>query len=632
MSILIVDNLLKTYGDKVLLEHISFTIEPKERIGLIGINGTGKSTLLKIIAGTEGLEEGTISHSNQFHIEYLPQYPHFTEGLTVLDQIYFGNSPLMVTLRDYERALRELEEDPQDTERQKCLTNIQQRVEALNGWEIITLAKTILNRLGIENVNQTINELSGGQRKRVALAKALLQPADLLILDEPTNHLDNEIIEWLEEYLSQYLGAVLLVTHDRYFLNRVTNRIFELEQGKLYSYQGNYETFLEEKALREEKALASAEKRENLLRRELAWLRRGARARSTKQKARIQRIEEIQDNKPETTQENLDITLGAKRLGKKVLEIKEISKSYGDKKLINHFSYLVVPQERLGIIGPNGTGKTTLLNIMAGIVEPEEGYVDRGQTVKIGYYTQDYGGMDGNLRVIQYIKEGAEVIRTRDGQLITAAQMLERFLFSRTMQWTYINKLSGGEKRRLYLLRILMEEPNVLFLDEPTNDLDTITLTILEDYLEQFPGVVITVSHDRYFLDKVVDRLLAFEGEGIIRPFLGNYSEYIEIRKNEKEQELGKVTEKVTKSVVQKKERPRKLSYKEQKEWETIEDRVNSLEEKNTQLKKEIALAASDFERVQELYNEQQQVEQELELAIERWTELSILIEELGEK
>ena len=631
MSILTVENLLKTYGDKVLFNDISFSIGEKDRIGLIGVNGTGKSSLLRIIAGIEKADQGQIIHANNFHIQYLPQYPRFKEDLTVLDQIYYGDSPLMKALRDYELAVRELELIPTDTALQRRLSSLQQNVEGLNGWETITLAKTILNQLGITNYNEKITGLSGGQKKRVAIARALIQPADLLILDEPTNHLDNEVIEWLEDYLTQYKGALLLVSLDRYFLNRVTNRILELEQGSVFNYQGNYEFFLEKKAEREEQALASEEKRENILRRELAWLRRGARARTTKQKARIQRIEEIRNNKLETTKGNLEIAIGSKRLGKKVLELHEVSKAYSGQKLIQDFSYLVVPEERLGIIGPNGTGKTTLLNIMAGILEPDAGKVDVGQTVKIGYYTQDYIEMDENLRVIEYIKEGAEVIKTADGQLITAAQMLERFLFTRSMQWTYIGKLSGGERRRLYLLRVLMGEPNVLFLDEPTNDLDTKTLTVLEDYLEQFPGVVITVSHDRYFLDKVVDHLLAFEGEGVIRPFSGNYTEYLELKKKEKDQGASKVSAKEEKSTPEKKDRPKKLSYKEQKEWEAIEAKIAELEQQNAQLKADIVQGASDFERVQDLYIKQQKIEAELEKTIDRWAELSLLIEEIEE-
>ncbi|KJS20383.1 MAG: hypothetical protein VR72_14950 [Clostridiaceae bacterium BRH_c20a] len=629
MSILSVENITKTYGEKVLFGNISFAISEKQRIGLIGVNGTGKSTLLRIIAGIETPEEGKITHANQFHIEYLPQYPVFAEELTVLEQIYYGDTPLMKVLREYERAADELENDPLDTEKQKRLSSMQEKMDQLNAWEANTIAKTVLTRLGVNDFSQPVKELSGGQKKRVAIAKALIHPADLLVLDEPTNHLDNEIIDWLEEYLVQYRGALLVVTHDRYFLNRVTNRILELDQGKLYSYDGNYEVFLEGKAQRREQEIAGERKRENILRRELAWLKRGAKARTTKQKARIQRVQEIQEGKKDITTEKLEIAIGSNRLGKKVLELKDITKAYGELELIKNFSYLVVPGQRLGIIGPNGTGKTTLLNIMAGSIEPDEGKVEIGQTVKIGYYTQDYVDMNHDLRVIEYIREGAEVVKTVDGQLITAENMLERFLFSRGMQWTYIRKLSGGERRRLYLLRILIEEPNVLFLDEPTNDLDTETLGILEDYLDHFPGVVITISHDRFFLDRVVDHLLAFEGESVIRPFFGNYSEYLELRKQEKADKSSDAERNDTKKTPQKKERAKKLSFKEKREWDEIEDRIAALENKNTELKKQIELAGGDFGRIQQLHLEQQQVEGELNGVIERWTELSILIEEI---
>lgn len=634
MSILSVENLYKTYGDKVLFDHVSFAVAEKQRIGLIGVNGTGKSTLLKVISGIDSAEEGEIIHAKQFVIEYLPQDPKFEEDLTVLEHIYYGDSKLMTLLRRYEQVLSDLEIDPENTSTQERLFAIQQQMEQEQAWEANTTAKTILTRLGITQFSQSVMALSGGQRKRVALAKALIQPADLLILDEPTNHLDNETIEWLEGHLSKYPGALLLVTHDRYFLNRVTNRIFELDQGQLYSYNGNYELFLEKKAEREEKELASEQKRQNLLRRELAWLRRGAKARSTKQKARIQRVHGLQEQTGPTKMEQVDMAIGTTRLGKKVLECVDVTKSYNNTTFIDHFNYLVVPGERLGIIGPNGSGKTTLLNILAGRVNPDIGNVEVGETVNIGYYTQDHLELNEDLRVIEYIKEKAEVISTIDGTVITAEQMLERFLFSREVQWTYIRKLSGGERRRLYLLRVLMGEPNVLFLDEPTNDLDVQTLTILEDFLDQFPGVVITVSHDRYFLDRVVDHLIAFEARDHIRRFEGNYTEYLEVRREEKERadEKEKQEQRMKKKGQQeqgKKDRPKKLSYKEQKEWDTIEDNIAELEEKITVVQKEIEMAGSDAGRVQDLYKEQQTLEELLEKAMERWTELSLLVEEI---
>lgn len=627
MSILQVENLYKTYGEKVLFDHISFTIAEKQRIGLIGVNGTGKSTLLKVIAGLESADSGEITHSNTIRIEYLPQQPELTEGLTILEQIYYGDAPIMQVMREYELSQSELEQDPENETKLKHLMNMQQKMDQHDAWEANTVAKTVLTKLGITDFQKPVTHLSGGQKKRVAIAKALIQPADILILDEPTNHLDNETIEWLEGFLAQYKGSIVLITHDRYFLNRVTNQIFELDQGQLYTYSGNYEVFLEKKADRESNAELAEEKRQNLLRRELAWLRRGAKARTTKQKARIGRVEELQDQKGPAAKQDLDFAIGSTRLGKKVLELEHISKAYDGRKLIDHFSYLVTPGERLGIIGPNGTGKSTLLNIMAGRIGADEGTIDVGTTVKIGFYTQEHEEMDENLRVIEYIKETAEVVYTIDNQVITAEQMLERFLFPRSAQWTYIRKLSGGERRRLYLLKVLMEEPNVLFLDEPTNDLDTQTLSVLEDYLDQFPGVVLTVSHDRYFLDRVVDHLIVFESNGTITRFQGSYSEFMEEKKLQ-EMNAVKVEPTAEKSSY-KKDKKRRLSYKEQQEWEGIEDKIAELEERKEQLEQEIATAGSDLGKVQELYKEQEKVDQTLDETMERWEELSLLVEEI---
>ncbi|HDR6219868.1 TPA: ABC-F family ATP-binding cassette domain-containing protein, partial [Bacillus cereus] len=472
-----------------------------------------------------------------------------------------------------------------------------------------------------------VSELSGGQRKRVAIAKNVIQPADLLILDEPTNHLDNETIEWLEGYLSQYPGAVMLVTHDRYFLNRVTNRIYELERGSLYTYKGNYEVFLEKRAEREALAEQKETKRQNLLRRELAWLRRGAKARSTKQKARVDRAEALKEQKGPAVSGSLDFAIGSHRLGKQVIEADNVSVTYNGQALISQFNELVIPGERIGIIGPNGIGKTTLLNSLAGRIQPDSGNITIGQTVRIGYYTQDHSEMNGDMKVIEYIKETAEIVKTAEGDVITAEQMLERFLFPRPMQQTYIRKLSGGEKRRLYLLNVLMQEPNVLFLDEPTNDLDTETLSVLEDYIEQFPGVVITVSHDRYFLDRVIDRLIVFEGQGVISRFQGSYSEYMEHAKAKKTAVKQPAEEK--KAEEEPKKKRKKLSYKDQIEWDGIEDKIAGLEEKHQRLEAEIAEAGSDFGKIQELMAEQAKTAEELEAAMERWTELSLMIEEL---
>lgn len=635
MNALTVEHLTKSYGAKVLFDDISFHIAERQRIGLIGVNGTGKSSLLRIIAGLDVPDQGTVIHANDFRIAYLDQTPEFPEGMTVLNYLFSGEHPVMEAIRRYESALAELEADPNSKALQDALFAAQQRMDAADAWEADTQAKTILSRLGIREFRSPVNELSGGQKKRVALAAALIHPADLLILDEPTNHIDNETVEWLESQLAKYKGALLLVTHDRYFLDRVTNRILELNRGKLYGYEGNYAVYLEKKAEREEQEAASEDKRRNLLRRELAWLRRGAQARSTKQKARIQRAEELQNRETAAPAEMLELQVAASRLGKKVLEVRGVSKSFQGRTLIRDFSYLVLPKDRIGIIGPNGSGKTTLLRMLAGQLHPDQGEIDTGSTVKLAYYTQENEQMDPSQRVLEYIREAAETIRMEDGVTVTASQMLERFLFSSDQQWTPIGRLSGGERRRLYLLRTLMGEPNVLFLDEPTNDLDIQTLTILEDYLEQFPGAVITVSHDRYFLDRVADKLFAFEGEGEIARFEGSYSDFLAAKR---EEEAAAKAEQAPASKQHAQDtgakpnernanRPRKLSFKEQKEWNEIEGVIAALEEEVQRLKAEIAVAGSDFTKVQELYSLSEQKEAELELAIARWSELSELVE-----
>ncbi|TPG76100.1 ABC transporter ATP-binding protein [Brevibacillus laterosporus] len=639
MNILTADHIRKSFGEKVLFEPLSFHIAENQRIGLIGVNGTGKSTLLKILAGIEEADQGEILHSNHFRVEYLPQNPEFDGDSTVLEQVFYGDTPLMRALREYEVSLEELQQDQENDHKLQRLLRAQQQMDATNAWDANTKAKTVLTKLGITQFAQKVGELSGGQRKRVAMARALIQPADLLILDEPTNHIDNETVEWLEEYLASFRGALLLVTHDRYFLDRVTNRIFELDNGKLYSYEGNYVAFLEKKAEREENETAQESKRQNLLRRELAWLRRGAKARTTKQKARVQRAEELRDKKTDGPQAKLDIALGASRLGKKVIEAENVSKAFGERTLLTDFSYIVVPGDRIGIIGPNGSGKSTLLNMLAGRLQPDSGTIETGETVKLAFYTQENVEMDGNLRAIEYIKEVAEQIKTADGFTLSASQMLERFLFTPNQQWTYISKLSGGERRRLYLLRTLMGEPNVLFLDEPTNDLDIQTLSILEDYLDHFPGAVITVSHDRYFLDRTVEHLFAFEGQGEIRHYMGNYSEYLEESKQEKalaektekgradEQKSDQSTAQATRGA----NRTKKLSYKDQRDWDEIENRIASLEAKLSEVKNQVANAGSNLDRVQELFAEEQAIASQLEQAMERWTELSIMVEELEE-
>ncbi|PSL43526.1 ATP-binding cassette subfamily F protein uup [Salsuginibacillus halophilus] len=619
MSILVAEGLTKTHGDKTLFQNISFTIEPKQRIGLIGVNGTGKSTLLKGIAGIEGFEAGTLQHSNQLRIEYLPQSPDLEESKAVIDEVYGGDAPVMQAMRNYERAQHKLEQSPSSEAAQNELLKAQAEMDAYEAWEAITTAKTVLTKLGVTDFIKPIQALSGGQKKRVAIAKALIQPADLLILDEPTNHLDQEAIEWLETYLAQYSGAIILVTHDRYVLNSVTNYIFELEQGNLYAYAGNYETFLQKRAEREAEQAKAEAKRQSLLKRELEWLQRMPKARGTKQKARKDRAEELKEEKGPKETENVDFAIGSKRLGKKVIEVEEAGKFFNDTWLFRNFTYKVTPKERIGIIGPNGAGKTTLMNVFAQVLPPDEGEVEHGETVRIGYYTQEQMDMDPDLRLIDYIREAAEVVYTKDGREITAEQMLERFLFSRASQWGYIRRLSGGEKRRLYLLRILMGEPNVLFLDEPTNDLDTETLSVLEDYLAQFPGVVVTVSHDRYFLDRVVDHLFVVDGSGKITRFNGGYSAYLQAQTKE-----ATPTKKIKEEAAPTKQQ-KKMSYKEQQEYQTIEQQIEELEGKIEQLQTEIAEAGSDFETIQSLHEQQEQAEVELEAAMNRWAELAEL-------
>ncbi|WP_077296365.1 ABC-F family ATP-binding cassette domain-containing protein [Virgibacillus pantothenticus] len=621
-----IENLSKSFGDKTLFNSITCHITGGERIGLIGVNGTGKSTLLKVIARIEPADHGEIHHANDYRIQYLAQAPTLDPNLTVMEQIYYGNSAIMKVMREYEQALLQLQRDSESVKAQTNLLAAQQKMDELGAWRANTTAKTILTKLGITDFDKPTATLSGGQKKRVALANALIQPADLLILDEPTNHLDHATIEWLEKYLQTYPGSLLLVTHDRYFLNRVTNRIFELDRGNLYTYEGNYEVFLEKKAEREALERSEEVKHQNTLRRELAWLKSGVKARSTKQKARIERVYTMQQKTFDTRQENVEVPIGSARLGKKVIELKQVCKSFGDKEILSNVNQLLIPGDRVGIVGPNGSGKSTFLHIMAQRLSPDDGEVIIGDTVKIGYYTQGEEELDGDLRIIDYIKEIAEVIHTKDGSVITAEQMLEHFLFSRKQQWTYIRKLSGGEKRRLYLLKVLMQEPNVLFLDEPTNDLDTQTLSVLEEYLDHFPGVVVTVSHDRYFLDRVVDRLLVFDGKGNITSYHSNYSDFLAHQENT--HMAAKSAEKSKNQPQSPKPQKKKLSYLEKKEWDEIEDVIASLEEKLETIKNDIVAAGSDSQKVQELYEEQMNIERALNEKMDRWEELSLLIEE----
>ncbi|MBM7631636.1 ABC-F family ATP-binding cassette domain-containing protein [Geomicrobium sediminis] len=624
MSVLIADELTKTFGEKSLLNKVSFTIEKTSRIGIIGANGTGKSTLLKTITKQEDLEHGSFTHAKNFRIQYVEQEPQFDEHLTVLETVFQGPSEVMTVLHDYDRALKQFENEPSSSTNENRLFQMQAEMDRLNAWEADTKAKTILSKLGIKETNQEIRKLSGGQKKRVALARALIDRADLLILDEPTNHLDSTSIAWLESFISQYSGALMMVTHDRYFLNRVTNTIFELDRGNLYQYDGNYETYLAEKARREEEALKAEDRRQNILRRELEWLHRGAKARTTKQKARIDRVHDLKEQKQEQSSDTLSFVSDQARLGKKVIEAFSVSKRFANEEwLFQHVDERVDRGERIGITGENGTGKTTFLNLLAKRIQPDEGAVEHGETVRIGYFTQGETEIDGDLRVLEYIREGASVIKTKDGTTITAEQMLERFLFPRSVQWSYVQRLSGGERRRLYLLRILMEEPNVLFLDEPTNNLDIPTLRLLEEYLVDFPGSVVTVSHDRYFLDRIADRLLIFQqGEPILR-FVGYFETYWQT----KEEKPAKVKVKNEPQPKQAKSR-KKLSYKDQQDWNTIEERIDILEQKKAELEETMAHAGSDSGQLQDLMQEVRAIEDEVDQLMERWSYLAELMEE----
>lgn len=643
MNLISVENLSKSYGEKSLINNISFSINEGDKIGIIGINGTGKSTLLKIIAGIESYDNGNIITKNNMVVEYLPQNPYFDENSNVIQQVFKGTSSIMKTIRDYENLLEEVELNPEDETLQKKLMDLTSKMDNLNLWQIESEAKAILTTFGITNFYEKVKNLSGGQKKRIALCSSLVNPCDLLILDEPTNHMDNEIISWLEEYLNKRKGALVMITHDRYFLDRVTNKIFEISKGQLYTYLGNYSIFLEKKVEREELERSSEAKRQNLLKRELQWIKRGAKARSTKQKARIDRFNKLSEENIDLDDNKVEISTSFTRLGKKVIELKDISISFGAKTLIKDFSYIVLPKDRIGIVGSNGLGKSTLVKILSGDLIPDKGTIEIGETVKIGYFSQEWKCVQNNLRVIEYIRETAEFITTSNGSKISASQMLERFLFTSEMQWSLINKLSGGEKRRLYLLKVLMEAPNVLLLDEPTNDLDTETLTILEDYLENFNGSVISVSHDRYFLDKIADKIFVFEGNGIIQKYTGNYSEcwekikeikegdYEEFKKDLKKDNDNKNSNEGKNAKSRSKDKALKFSYKEKLEYEQIDEVIEGLEERIAKLDEEIAENTSNFQKLQELLNEKEDAEKLLEEKMERWTYLNELAEKIEE-
>jgi len=601
MNLLTIEHLTKSYTERLLFDDTSFSINEGDKIGLIGINGTGKSTLLRIVAGLEEPDQGTVVKGRNLDIRFLSQNPVFHEGDTILESIVRDNE-------GHEHV-----------------------------WDLESQAKAMLTRLGFTDFDSKVETLSGGQRKRVALVSVLLGNTDLLVLDEPTNHLDSSMADWLEDYLKRFRGALLMVTHDRYFLDSVTNRIVELDKGKLYNYQENYEGYLKLKAERMDMEAATERKRQSILRVELEWMQRGARARSTKQKAHIQRYETLRDQEGIKIDQTVELDSVSSRLGRTTVEVNDITKAFGEKVLMKDFTYVFLKNDRIGIIGPNGSGKSTLMKIIAGWLEPDAGTVTVGQTVKRGYFSQESEDMDGSVKVIDYIRNVAEYVKTKEGS-VSASQMLERFLFPPSVQYTTVSKLSGGEKRRLYLLRILMEAPNVLLLDEPTNDLDIQTLTILEDYLDSFQGIVVTVSHDRYFLDRVVRRIFAFEGQGNVTQYEGGFTDYQAAFQEKYPEGLPGQAEEAAKNSEatekKNKEKPRgerklKFSFKEQREWDTIEEDLAALEEKIEALDRQMGEAARDYSRLNALMEEKTEQERLLEEKMERWMYLNDLAEQI---
>ena len=634
MILLSANQIKKIYGEKVLFDDLSLTVDSTDKIGIIGINGTGKSTLLKILAGFETIEAGEIATSNELIIEYLPQNPFFEEESTVLEQIFKGNSPIMHLLRDYEKTIEHISRHPDQPQMQQRLIMLSEKMDAHKAWQVESEAKAVLNRLGISSFDQKIGKLSGGQRKKIALAGALIRPCNLLILDEPTNHLDNDTITYLEELLKQKKCAVVMVTHDRYFLDRVANKIMELDKGKLYKYEGNYGQFIELKAQREEQAERMREKAFASYKKELEWMRKGVEARRTKQKARQDRFYELEESLEGNNKQNLDMALGSSRLGKKIIMMEDITKSFNGKELIKDFTYTILKEDRIGIVGNNGLGKSTLLNLITRKFSWDKGIIEIGETVRIGYYTQENKEMDLSMRVIDYIKDKAEYVKLADGTAVSASKMLEKFLFSPAMQYTPISKLSGGERRRLYLLGVLMEDINVLLLDEPTNDLDIYTLQVLENFIDDFNGPVIAVSHDRYFLDRVADKIFAFEGDGKITNYPGNFSDYYQKRQQQaKFEETAVRKEKIdgTERKASKEEAPLKLkfTYKEKIEYEQIDERIEGIENCIKQIESEMIKYATDFSKLQQLTNEKEEQEAELEIQIKRWEYLSELAEKV---
>ena len=648
MTLITLQNIKKDFGIKEILRDGSFSVEENDKIGLIGVNGSGKSTLLKAIAGIETFDSGSVTIKSGARIVYLPQQPNLNDDKTVMDEVFNDSSEKLRLVREYETLSQKIEahsrgeshsSDDNIEKLTNKLTRIMEKMDTMNAWDLETKAKIILSKLGIQDFDTKVGSLSGGYRKRISLATALLEEPDLLLMDEPTNHLDAESVEWLQNYLSSYGGAILLITHDRYFLDKVTDRILEIDRADLYTYSGNYSYFLEKKAEQEAADAKTQHKHRGILRRELEWLKKGPKARSTKQRARIDRIHDMQDVEFKEAQSKVAIDTVGRRIGKKVIELHDITKAYGNRTLIKDFSYEFTPGDRIGIIGGNGAGKSTLVNIITGKVEPDSGKVEIGSTIHIGYFDQHsedlLNAIDVNQRVIDYIKDIAAFVTTSDGSQISASQMLERFLFNPNQQYSPIHKLSGGEKRRLFLLQVLMSAPNVLILDEPTNDLDVQTLSVLEDYLESFNGCVITVSHDRYFLDRTVEFILALEEGGNLRLYPGNYSVYLDAKKIEEKAE--KVQETAVKTVNKREattDKPentnnqsdnqsRRLSNYERREYEKLETKIAEMETEKAELENKLANNSSDFAKIQELSDKLSTLNKNIDKATERWLELA---------
>ena len=630
--IITLENFTKSYGEKSLFAGVDFSMDAGDKVGIVGVNGTGKSTFLKAVAGLIPVDAGEMTTMRGLRIEYLAQDKVFEPENTVLMEVFRGMSPLMQALRGYELAMAKLADQAADNQLQGEIMKYTAVIDELDGWQLEAAAKTVLSKLGLSDYTAKAGSLSGGEQKRLALATALIQPCDLLILDEPTNHLDSETIAWLEEYLRGFKGALLMVTHDRYFLDNTSTKILELDKGQAYTYTGNYSSFLEQKAERLEREQSSEQKRQNFLRNELKWLRRGAQARSTKQKARIQRYEEVKNQQVNLNRDTVEIGLAGSRLGRTVIELDHVSYAAAGRQIVQDFTYTVLRNDRVAILGANGTGKTTLLNLIAGKLTPTSGTVTIGQTVKIGYFAQQAVDMDERLRAIEYVKEAAHFITLADGTRISASQLMERFLFPGDLQWTPIARLSGGEKRRLYLLRVLMEEPNVLLLDEPTNDLDLETMAVLESFIDDFAGAIIFVSHDRFFVDRLADKVFAYEDGGRLRMYSGGYTYYRE-KLAEQEQAAAPVKEKPVKEkaapVREKNPQPvqKKFTFKEQKEYAEIEGIIASKEGELKVVQLQMAENATDFTRLNELAAEERRLTAELEHLMERWTYLEEIAE-----